>query len=828
MSVPRDDRFVGFRHRGMAGVILALVAGVSPTPGADVPISVPPMPTATVSDIRPATQVTLLAADTPIAAQADELARRWTAKYLPTDPTERAKLDERVGDMLGKLGDDGRFRDLKYGKHIGKGHGTAWGGHLIRLSDLMTAWRLQGSRFYGDAPLAAKVLVAMDAYCAVPYDLKDTWGYGHTYADLFETNRIGRICLFARHDPKAFPQATIERWCDRLPPCIDNYSLLEAGANLLWTAYGEIAGALARGDEARRQKDLDRYFARIWNSMTKREGRQDNGGCPRLTVDNMLGEHDTPCMGSYGEWYLNDVFDYRRITAGVPRWQMPSEVRSLWVDVLLDGVAHCYQGSIDPHLGNPLFWLNGRRNGNVNLRRWLGEFQGSGYRDPEIARLLAWEPGVTPWPVSERSVAAFPTIEHLTKHFPRWHWSLRAVSSRTKGVETFSQKDLRRATEAVLLPYGTAFLRRDTRELQDNTDELNGIFDIYDYGRPTGMTTRHVDGAALSGVWNRDADGFAVRGVRGTAPYAGIAAAAHTAVYGWWQAREVTLEDGHGMKGRKIDLLPAGCRAAFVLEDAVVNLGAGFDIRHDSLPTLTSVEQRLSATTPIQIGTTTGTQELAPGSMFSAPGVTWVWYDGVGYLPPTDGTTTIQDQDQAGQPQTLWKADHLGEKRPRIVTPPSRRVFSLFTDHGRTASDLAFTWALVPGIAPQDVAAYAANRPWRILANTTELQALIVPAQGWVGAVFHVPGTLPRVAAASGSTVAGLPTLTVDRPSILLAVQHQDHLTLHAADPLGKAGTLGIKVDGQAFSLSLPGEAFQGATARLQLDWLKGTWRKTP
>lgn len=736
-----------------------------------------------------------------LVKQADELEKRWGDFYLKyNDPKEVERLNKVVEEAGRTLGEDGRFSDLKYeaiitGRDGGK---EGWGPHLIRVADLFTAWRLPGTKGTGDRVLARKAAKALEVYCAQPYDTNDPWGFGHPYADLLENNRIGRCLLFARTDPATFSQEEIERWGKRIILSIFKPSEnpeeqfkqhlpgWEGGANVMWASRGELARFLTQSDQALRVRACNGYFGFIWDSMTVVSGKGERGECHRLTVDGMLGEHDTPAMGSYGEWYVNAVVEYRDLIEGIPAWQMPEGLNKLWIDVILDSAAHCYQGAVDPHLGNPLIWLNARRGGNAKLKEWVRAFQGKGYREAELAAVLAWEPGVTDWPFPGKTVKAYHTIDYVTKHFPRYMVSLRAVSERTYGMETFGQRDTARpGVESVLLPLGVSFVRRDTGAFQSL--EKGAVWGAMDYARLPGLTTRWVSGKELAAAWNRDKDGFAVRGVSGNTPFVAIAATDQTAVYGWWQSKDVYIDRTRTEPERKkVDLMVDGRRATFFLEDAVVHLGAGFDVRHGSQVTLTNLEQRLSAGTEAEYGVGGEVRKLAVGGKVEEAGIGWVVYDGVGYLPPaaTSARVTIQDVEQAGN--------------------PAKPVFSVFVDHGREASDLAFEWAVVPGTTAERMAEIAGKRPWRVVANTSAVQAIEVEGKNWVGAVFHQ----------AGSVETSLGRVSVDRPAAVVVEKVGDAVRVYAADPFEKDGGIVVSVGEKKVRMELPGGKMRGATVR--------------
>jgi hypothetical protein len=735
------------------------------------------------------------AADAEAVRQADELEKRWGDYYLKYDDVkEIARLDKVAEAARATLGADGRFSDLKGYKEIVTGRDggkEGWGEHLIRTADMFTAWRLPGTKVHKDAEFARLCQRALEAYIVVPYDLADRWGFGHPYADLLENNRIGRCCLFARTDPATFRQEDIERWAGRIIPWVfkpesdpakqftEGMPGFEGGANLLWCTRGEIVPYLVGRDQELRVRALDRYFKYVWDSMLVRTAKGPYGEIGRLTVDGMLGEHEVPCMGSYGEWYVNALVEYRNGIEGIARWQMPETHNAHWIDVLLDSVAYTYQGAVDPGLANPMIWLNARRGGNVKLKEWLSAFQGKGHREAEIAAMLAWEPGVTAWPVRERSVRMYYTSDYMSKHFPKFMASVRAVSERTFGVETFGQKNVRRAEQSVFVPLGMLLLRRDTREFQQLD---NDIWGAADFARLPGLTTRHVDGAALAAAWNRDREGYAVRYVTGNTPYSGGVEAAHTGVMGWWQSRFVVVDRSRHHEIKQSDLSVDGRRAVFFLEDAVVNLGAGFDVRHGSEPTFTSLEQRVSGAEETTYGAGMEMRKLRRGEEVKDAGMTWAWHEGVGYLPPSHGTKVLRDVVQEGERK--------------------RQVFSFYSDHGRTEAALSFEWALLPDVTAERTAELAKVRPWTVVSNTTSVQAIAVPGRGWLGAVFHHGGDFKSEVVA----------LHASRPAVVIVQVEGDSATVYAADPYERGGELLLRVNDTTVTLNMPDGEHRGST----------------
>jgi hypothetical protein len=741
--------------------------------------------------------------DPALVAQADALEKRWADQYLKYDDAkEIARLDQAVDTLLPQLGADGRFADLTYAPQItGRDGGPGWGDHLLRTVDLFTAWRLPGTKRHGDTDLARKAALALETYLDAPYNRADTWGFGHPYADLLENNRIGRCALFARSDPKQFAQADVERWANHITeravlPVFERSDdparqftkpapYLEGGANLLWAARGELVPYLVTSNQALRLRAIDQYMGHVWSSQRVRSPKGVMGQIERLTVDGMLGEHLAPAMGSYGEWYINAVVEYRDLIQGVERWQMPADLNAFWLDVLIDSVAHCYQGAVDPNLGNPLVWLNARRDDNAKLKAWVNAFSGStDHRAADVKALLDWSPGKTPWPFAERSTKYYYTADFMTKHYPLWMASVRAVSERTYGMETFGQKEKRWAIESVMLPLGTVLLRRDTREFQDIA--TGGAFTAMDFARWPGQTTRHVSPEQLRAVWNIDRDGYYVRMVFGGTPFSGGVTTAHTGVMGFWQSRYVHIDRDRVGEHKISDIGTSGRRAVFFLEDAIVHLGTRFDLRHAE-PTLTNIEQRASGaeTTTFAIGDDVRT--LKRGEVVRDAKLAWAWHEGVGYLPPADGEKTLQDIQQPGT--------------------PAQQMFSLWSDHGNDKASLQFDWAVLPGVPAEDMPRLSKERPWRIVSNGGQ-QAIEVPAKNWLGAVFHEAGEVEAL----GTTVHA------SRACVLIVERTGDRATITLADPFQTDDEVTVRVGTGEAKLKFPGAPHRGASVTIDVN----------
>jgi chondroitin AC lyase len=381
-------------------------------------------------------------------------------------------------------------------------------------------------------------------------------------------------------------------------------------------------------------------------------------------------------------------------------------------------------------------------------------------------------------------VKYYYTTEYMSKHYPKWMASVRAVSERTCGMETFAQHEKRWAFDSVLLPLGTVLLRRDTREFQDMA--TGGVFTAMDFARLPGMTTRHVTPDQLASAWNRYPDKSYARMVFGGTPFSGGVNTAHTGVMGWWQSRFVNVDRDRPGQQKATDLSVNGRRAVFFLEDAIVHLGAGFDLRHAE-PTFTNLEQRASGSENTVYGVGNETRTIRRGQSVRDANISWAWHDEVGYLAPAGGVKVLQDVEQPGQ--------------------PAKQVFSFWTDHGKTEDDLQFEWAVFPGVRQEQMPALAKQRPWRVVSNSVVLQAVEIVEKNWLGAVFHAPGT----ARALGTEIE------VDRPCVMIVQRSGDKLTLSLADPFQTDDEIKLRLGTERATVRFPGFPHRGAAVTLEI-----------
>lgn len=263
----------------------------------------------------------------------------------------------------------------------------------------------------------------------------------------------------------------------------------------------------------------------------------------------------------------------------------------------------------------------------------------------------------------------------------------------------------------------------------------------------------------------------------------------------------------YGLAGFDFERAPLTARKAwFFFEREIVCLGAGISCKSPN-PVLTSINQchlvgpvAARRADPKAQDLDTGTHE---GSDFR-----WVYHDGIGYVPLAPCRLTVKNEDQP----TDWRRINHGYKKAGKPTP----VFSAWIDHGANPTNASYAYAVAPDILRDDMADYASALPFRVVANTPDLQAVVHADLAIAGAVFYAPGAID---------LPGFGALSVDQPGALLLRRLEDGLRIAIADPTGRKRTYVVQTDqalrgkaasakdsGTEIRMVVPGDAMGGSS----------------
>lgn len=256
-----------------------------------------------------------------------------------------------------------------------------------------------------------------------------------------------------------------------------------------------------------------------------------------------------------------------------------------------------------------------------------------------------------------------------------------------------------------------------------------------DQGHYTDAYWPTVDATAIPGTTETD----------GTPPPLG----AEPTTTGSWTGG-VQFDDGHGAYG--LDFTSqAGTLTAkkswFFTPEGVICLGAGITDTSGAT-TRTIIDNRnlgLNGCPELLVNGLPGPTTL--GSATVLPMARWLHLDGVaGYLMLVDAPVTVLREDRTG----TWLGIDTGADTHGTSVPYTRRYQHIQLSHGINPSGASYAYAVLPGASAWQTV--AATGRWRVLANTTQVQAVSI-VDGKVAATFYAAGSVDGVTVSGPSAV---------------------------------------------------------------------------
>jgi chondroitin AC lyase len=229
----------------------------------------------------------------------------------------------------------------------------------------------------------------------------------------------------------------------------------------------------------------------------------------------------------------------------------------------------------------------------------------------------------------------------------------------------------------------------------------------------------------------------------------------------------------------------------FFEEDSIVCLGAGIRSLKGSR-ILTSVQQSLLAGQVVVSGkeTNEGRYVIKAGD--------WVHHAGIGYHILAGKEPVLKIATQEGD----WK-----DIFPRTPSnPKSGKVFSLWIDHDKKASNDTYAYVIYPDSNAEDMPKRL-SAGMEILSNTAELQAIASQNGRKVRAVFYKPGILK----------AGRLEISTDTPCLFSLTASNGKVRLCVSEPTQKKTSLNLTINGKKFPIDLPQGGEAGKSVILEL-----------
>ena len=655
---------------------------------------------------------------------------------LRTNLISATVIDDEITNYLKTLKTDGSWGDIDYTAS------TNWQAvrHLRRLQSICIAYNKPTSIHYHLKDVKAGIQTSIDFYIKAKPRSSGWW-----------QNAIGAptvigplLILMKTGDNFGFEQQTLDYYADELlnyyTESAIKWQAETTGANKTWMLSSSIYKACIKEDEA----VLSSNFQSVFEEASINEGKAEG-----IKADYSFFQHGPQLYnGGYGRDFMLDISYFGTLAQGTT-YQMSDSRLQVITNCLLDGYQwFCQKSAFDFHcLGREL--VRPGSLSNVPLKTVITRLKAmNARRSTELTNFYDFIDGKSDF--QSPGNKHFWKADIMVQHGASFYLSTKIPSSRTTGTEKVSGENLKRW----FLPWGSTNIMVDG-------DEYQNIFAVWDWSRVPGVTS------LKDGVTREDpfANQSTINLIRSTylissAEFAGgvsdgvLGLAAYD--YSW-----------DGIRGRK---------AYFFTPEAMFCIGTGINASKTN-SVITNVNQ-CNSSGPVTISRN-GVKSTFDGTQLSNSDLKWTHHDNVGYLFPKGGDLTLMNMNQTGSLKDITTS--------QSAPLQTRKVFSLFFDHGNTPTEGSYEYVVVPSKDLTQFEKWAGNNPLSSLINTRDYQAVKDNNSGAFGIAFYRSGTV--------SLETGLSVL-VSRPCLVLiqSIKKGTGYKITISDPTASIQNIILKI----------------------------------
>jgi chondroitin AC lyase len=545
---------------------------------------------------------------------------------------------------------------------------------------------------------------------------------------------------------------------DEIPPAlfeatgqlVRRSGFTRTGANLIWESTNLLTWACVTRDHDLLNEVIDHIGGEI--RITTEEGIQPDDSFHQHGPQNYI-------LG-YGRSYARNVTSIAVLLTGTS-FAFPEEKIRILSRLILDGQQwFIYGRQVDYHaMGREAFRGGpGRHNWNAGILNTATDNMATA--DPArsgehkaLANRIKGEvaPGAS-GPLGNKHFWRSDTMVHRAGN---WYTSVRFHSTRTYAVEVRVNRE---NLQGYHLSDGVTFLMQ-------RGDEYHDLQPVWDYRKLPGLTFLDLDtpipyGRELPGHGNADFVGGASDGISGVA------------------VMDFTKE---GVSAKK---------AYFFTDQGVVCLGAGITSDQPERVLTTLNQCRLAS--GIVVAREGKSSDLT-NSEIDESDLQAILHDGVAYIGLEGTSLVLHTGVQSGSWSLVEERSSDGQL--------TEEVFTSYIDHGSKPSAASYAYQIVPGAS--DVDLLNNDNSVRVLANTSELQAVHTASESLTQAIFHAPAVLD------------LPEGSHIRTDASGAIQYRavdDKRLLTVADPTQKLRQLTVTLDGRVTGLGASYDSGENVT----------------
>jgi chondroitin AC lyase len=483
---------------------------------------------------------------------------------------------------------------------------------------------------------------------------------------------------------------------------------------------------------------ISKGFASIASTVNIASDQEVEG----IKIDNSFHQHRPQLFsGGYGLSMAETLIEYINLARETEFQEaFTPEKMQILSDLLLKGHRLLsYRNTVD--FGSVGRYLSRSRGLNTISPRSLLAMQQLDTKNQDTYQ--AW--------INHLNGDVFPTSENtyfwksdiMTHHGANYYLSAKVISTRTNGTEMLNGENLK----GYYLPLGAT-------NILTHGKEYDNIFPVWDWTRIPGTT-------AVQNPSSADLRWYFF----GSNVFAGGVSNGKSGIIAFEYAY-------NGVEAKK---------ACFFTGDKMLCLGAGIH----AVPTqaiVTSVNQCLL------------NGDVTVEESGIDKNLRWVHHDGVGYVFPLGGNTTLKQEKQTGS----WSNINETETKE----PITKEVFSLWLNHGKAPENDTYCYIVIPNKTAEEMAEESYNHGFVVVQNDADIQAVENTAQKTQAIVFYRSG---KVEFEKKFTVES------DKQALVLIQDQGQEYEISVSDPIHSASEINITFNKQSCKFILPQGEYAGS-----------------
>jgi chondroitin AC lyase len=673
--------------------------------------------------------------------------------------TDISALDQRVSVVISTINANGSWPDVDYANTAQ----TNWEPltHLNRLKDIVLAYTISSSDYYGNTELFSKISSALEFWYSA--DPRSTNWYNQQIAC---PQRIGVILILMRAGQQAL-SATLETNLLNRMVAIggrpDQSGSQGTGANKVDIATHWVCRGCLTQDESVLSFGVQQVYYPVF--VTTGEGLQS---------DYSYFQHGPQFFtGGYGYSFINGVARVASYTRGT-KYEMPADKLNLLITFTRDAYFRLMRGkyfmynAIGRGLSRPGA-LNA--SGSVNVAKLVQELDTDHLSEYEsiIDRLTGNQNAA--YNMSAKHVHYWRS-DYTLYYSPAYNFDIRMASNRTYRSENGNGESLK-----------GYFLSEGAYNIAVDGNEYYDIFPVWDWTKVPGITAPQKTVIPQPAQW----------GTYGTSVFAGGVSNGTAGVTAFH------------LNNNEYSINTGARKAWFMFGDEIVCLGAS--IKSTATEDInTTINQCLLNGDPV-VKSADGETVLSSGTYnLQTANVNWIYHNKVGYVFPAPTSLNLTNKTESGN----WNAINTAYSTDNV----SKDVFKLWINHGNKPQNEKYAYIFLPGKSLNEVRTYNAENI-QIYENSDSLQVVRNVTRNLWGLVFYKAATFKY---------NDFEIKTSGSCAMLLKDADSENVQMWLSDPSQLKKQINIRYASDTFSaekeltMELPVAPYAGSTIAFEID----------